>query len=215
MLATGLVLTSSAFATTPVVQGSEAETSAQSAPASGGQPAGSTASSPKVVKVAREVPRDRKVVRVRFRPWAKPSQRKVRQIIRIEAKRWGIDPGRLARRVACESGFRWNANGGSYYGLLQFAPSTFSRGLQSIRTRKVVIVKRHSRRVWEKRAVHMSNGEVRREKVRKVRQRVKKVYVGKLPRRPELMHGWAQLRIGAQAIRGISSVRSSEWGCPA
>jgi hypothetical protein len=209
-IAAGLVVTASVLAI-PGVSRSEAET----APASGGQPAASSTSSDEVVRTSRVVPARRKVVRIRFRPWARPSPAKVRKLIRLEAKRWGIPAGGLSRRVACESGFRWNPGGGPYYGLLQFAPSTFARGLRSIRTRKVVVVKRRTRRVWEKRIVHMSNGEVRREKVRKVRQRVKRVYVGKLPRRPAVTHGWAQIRIGAQAIRGISAVRSSEWGCPA
>jgi hypothetical protein len=167
------------------------------------------------VSTKRVVPPRRKVVRHRFQPWSRPSPRRVRQIIRIEARRWRIDPGRLARRVACESKFQWSANGGAYYGLLQFAPSTFSRGLSSIRTRRVVLVRKRVRKVREVTISRYSDGRVVRERGRPHRQRLLHVYAGRLPRRPELTHGWAQLRIGAQAIRGISAVSSSEWGCPA
>jgi hypothetical protein len=173
---------------------------------------GATAS---VVSTERVVPRRRKVVRHRFQPWRRPSPRKVRQIIRIEARRWRIDPSALARRVACESKFQWSANGGSYYGLLQFAPSTFSRGLSSIRSRRVVLVRKRVRKVREVTISRYSDGRVVRERGRRHRQLVAHVYAGRLPRRPELTHAWAQLRIGAQAIRGISAVSSSEWGCPA
>ena len=203
-------MTAGALAATPVVQGSEANTETTS----GGQTA-SSSSETRVVKTSTVRPARRKTVRVKFRPWARPSPSRVRKIIRIEAKRWGISRHGLSRRIACESNFRWNANGGAYHGLLQFAPSTFARGMRSIRSRRVVIVKRKRKRVWEKRIVHMANGEKRKEKVRKVRQRVKKVYVGKLPRNAAVTHGWAQVRIGAQAIAGKSAVRSSEWGCPA
>ena len=198
-------MTASALATTPVVQGSNAQT----------ETGGTTADNSEVVKTS-SVPVDRrKAVRVKFRPWAQPSPAKVRKIIRIEAKRYGINPSGLMRRVQCESNFRWNANGGSYFGLLQFSPSTFQRGVSSLTSRRVKIVKRSSRKVWETRIVTMASGERREENVRKVRQRIKRVYVGKLPRRPSLMHGWTQIRIGAAAIAGKSGVNSSEWGCSA
>lgn len=185
-----------------MVQGSEAETG------------GTAAEDSKVVKVS-TVPAERsKTQRVKFRPWATPSPARVKKIIRIESRRYRIDPNRLMRRVRCESNFRWNA-GGTYIGLLQFAPSTFQRGLRSIGSRRVKIVKKRTRKVWEKRVVHMASGEKREEKVRKVRQRVKRVYSGKIPRRPATTHGWAQIRIGAQAIAGKSAVSSSEWGCSA
>jgi hypothetical protein len=174
-----------------------------------------SSSEPRVVSVRRVVPPRRKVVRVRFRPWSRPSPRKVRQIIRIEARRWHIDPRRLARRVGCESEFRWYAGNGSYRGLLQFAPSTFSRGLRTIRSRRVAIVKTRVRTVRETQIVRYSDGRVERRRGRRHRQRVVRLYRGVLPRRPQLTHGWAQLRIGSQAIRGMSAVRSSEWGCPA
>ena len=180
-------------------------------PAAGG--GGATAAT--VVKTSRVAPPRRKVVRKRFSPWAKPSPRRVRQIIRWEARRWGISPSRLARRVACESGFRWYANGGSYYGLLQFAPSTFYRGMRSIKSRGVKIKRVRKRYVREVRVSHYSDGTVVRKKGRKRAQRVTYVYKGRFPRNPAVTHAWAQLRIGAQAIAGRSAVSSGEWGCPA
>lgn len=183
--------------------------------AGGTQPPGTAAGAPTVVKVERVAPPRRKVLRSRFRPWARPSPRKVREIIRLEARRSHIDPSRLARRVGCESHFQWSAGNGSYQGLLQFASSTFSRGLSSIKSRRVMLVRTHVHRVHETKIVHYSDGHVVRKRGRKHRQRVVHVYRGTLPRRPELTHAWTQLRIGSQSIRGVSAVNSSEWSCPA
>ena len=137
------------------------------------------------------------------------------QIIRIEARRWHIASSRLARRVQCESRFRWYAGNGAYQGLLQFSSSAFYRGLRTIASRRVKLVRKGSRRVHETKLVHYSDGHVERRRGRSFRQRVYRVYTGTIPRRPGLTHGWAQLRIGAQAIRGVSGVHSSEWSCPA
>ena len=160
-------------------------------------------------------PAKHRVVRRTFSPWARPSPRQVRRIIAIEARRWKIDGGRLARRIACESRFQWSAFSGTYHGLLQFAPSTFYRGLGSIRTRRVRLVRSDVRKVRGVHIVRYTDGRTERKPGPRRRQRVYTVYRGTLPRRPGVTHGWAQVRIGAQAIRGISSVRSSEWGCPA
>ena len=170
---------------------------------------------PAVVSTKRVVPKRRKVIRRRFTPSGKPSPGKVRRIIRIESRRWGIDPGRLSRRVACESRYQWSANGGAYYGLLQFAPSTFYRGVSSMRTRRVAFKRTSWRRVRGRTVTRYSDGRVVRDRHRPRRQRVVTIYRGTLPRRPGILHGWTQIRIGAQAIRGISGVSSSEWGCPA
>lgn len=178
-------------------------------------PETASASAAKVVKVKRIVPRRTKVRRVRFKPYARASKARVKRMIRIEAKRWKISPSRLSRRVACESGYRWWADGGPYHGLLQFAPSTFVRGMRSIRTRSVVIVRKRYRRVRETKVIRYSNGRVVRRKGRARRQKLVRISRGRLPRRPGVTHAWAQLRIGSQAIRGLSAVRSSEWGCPA
>lgn len=180
-------------------------------PADPAAPTGTAA----VVSTKRIVPRRRKVVRHRFTPAARPSPSLVRRIIRIEARRWHIDPSSLSRRVACESKYQWSANGGSYYGLLQFAPSTFYRGLSSIKTRRVVIVRERWRKLREIKITRYSDGREVRERGRRHRQKVVHVHAGTLPRRPGITHGWTQLRIGAQAIRGVSAVASSEWGCSA
>ena len=170
---------------------------------------------PAVVSTTHVAPKPKRVIRKSFRPWARPSPRAVRKIIRLEARRWRISPARLARRVACESGYRWSARGGPYFGLLQFAPSTFARGLRTIRTRRVKIVRETTRRVRGRSVTRYSDGRVVRKRGRLHRQRVVTVLRGTLPRRPGITHAWTQLRIGAQAIRGISGVRSSEWGCAA
>jgi hypothetical protein len=217
-LAASLVMTMTVLAAaTPVVSSGHAQSTggSETAPESSAAPSGSAASEPRVVKVERVRPARRKVVRRRFRPWGRPSPRRVRQIIRLEARRWHISAGRLARRVSCESEFRWSAGNGAYQGLLQFASGTFNRGLRTIRSRRVRFVRKGARRVYGKEVIHYSDGHVERKRDRRYRQRVVRVYSGTLPRRPGLTHGWAQLRIGAQAIRGISGVHSSEWGCPA
>lgn len=168
-----------------------------------------------VVRVERRTPPRRKVIRRSFKPWGKPTPRQTRMIIRAEARRWKINPARLARRVHCESTFKWYASNGQYQGLLQFAYSTFRRGMSTIRSRRVTLVRERVRRIHEARIVHYSDGTKKRKRGRPRRQRVTVVYTGTLPRRPSHAHGWSQLRIGAQAIRGISAVRSSEWACPA
>lgn len=167
-----------------------------------------------VVSTKRVVPRRRKVFRHRFRPWAEPTPRQVREIIKVEAKRWKIDGSRLARRINCESRFRWNATS-AYYGLLQFAPSTFHRGMSSIGTRRVVLRRERVRTVRSAKITRWSDGRRTKTRGRKRRQRVIHIYEGRIPRKPSIYHGWAQVRIGAQAIRGRSAVASREWGCPA
>jgi len=179
------------------------------------QPTSTEASAPHVVKVETRRPARRKVVRRRFRPWAKPSPSNVRKIIRIEGRRWHVSASGLARRVYCESKFQWSAGNGQYRGLLQFSPSTFSRGMGSIRTRTVKIVRKRVRRVREARVVHYSDGHVERRRGKRRRQVLVRVYRGRIPRRPSITHGWAQVRIGAQALRGVSAVSSSEWSCGA
>ena len=173
------------------------------------------APAPHVARVTVERPPRRRVIEHRFRPWNRATPRQVREIIRSEARRWRISPQGLMRRIGCESGFRWSAGNGPYRGLLQFHASTFYRGMSTIRDRRVRLVRERTRTVRATRVVRYSDGTVRRRRGRRVKQRVVHVYVGRIPRRPEITHTWAQVRIGAQAIRGRSAVRSSEWGCPA
>jgi hypothetical protein len=178
------------------------------------QPGGPTATA-SIVKVERVTPPRRKVVHVKFHPWGKPSAGQVREIVAAESRRYGIPAASLARRIACESRFRWYASNGTYFGLLQFAPSTFYRGIRTLRSRSVRLVRQKLRKVRGARITHFSDGRVERKRGRVRRQRLVIVYTGRLPRRPALTHGWTQVRIGAQAIRGISAVHSSEWGCSA
>jgi hypothetical protein len=71
------------------------------------------------------------------------------------------------------------------------------------------------RKVRGRTVTRYSDGRVVRERHRPKRQRVVTIVHGRLPRNPDILHAWTQIRIGAQAIRGISAVSSSEWGCPA
>lgn len=181
------------------------------ADAAGSQPTAQAS----VVKVERKIPPRRKVVHRKFKPWAKPSPRQARAIIRAEAARWRIAPSRLAARVACESRFHWWASNGQYQGLLQFSYGTFARGLRTIGDRKVRLTRQKLRTVRETRVTYYSDGHTERKPGKARRQRLVVIYTGMLPRNPAHSHGWSQLRIGAQAIRGISAVHSSEWSCPA
>ena len=168
-----------------------------------------------VVKVENKKAPLKKVVHRKFRPWAKPSPAKVREIINNEARRWGVSAAALSRRVACESHYHWWASNGQYQGVLQFASSTFYRGLRTIRTHRVKIVRTKSRKVNDRRVTHYSDGRRTSRRTTPRRQRLVVVYHGRIPRRPAMNNTFAQIRIGAQALRGISAVHSSEWSCGA
>ena len=168
-----------------------------------------------VVKVENKKAPRKKVVHHRFRPWAKPSPGQVREIINNEARRWHISAASLSRRIACESHYHWWATNGQYSGVLQFAPGTFYRGLSTIKTRKVKIVRSKSRRVHDRRVTHFSDGRKVSRRTTPRRQRLVVVYTGRIPRSPSVSNTFAQVRIGAQALRGISAVHSSEWSCGA
>ena len=170
----------------------------------------------RVVSVKHSSVPKRKVIRhTGFRPWSRPSKRQVHEIIRAEARRWRIDPAGSRDGSAVSRAFNWWAGNGSFRGLLQFHPGTFHRGLRTIRTRQVTLVRERVRRVHGARYVRYSDGTVKRRRGSLRRQRVVHVYQGRLSRRPGVTDAWTQLRIGAQAIRGISAVRSSEWSCGA
>jgi hypothetical protein len=168
-----------------------------------------------VVKVENRKAARTKVVHRKFRPWSKPSAGQVREIIRNEARRWRVSAAGLQRRVACESHYQWWASNGQYQGVLQFSPGTFYRGLSTIRTHKVKILRSKSRRVHDARVTHYSDGRKVSRRTTPRRQRLVVVYTGRLPRRPSMVNAFAQIRIGAQALRGISAVHSSEWSCGA
>jgi hypothetical protein len=176
-----------------------------------GEP-GATAS---VVRVDHVVPARTRVVHRGFRPWSHPTPGQVREIIRNEARRWRVPAASLTRRVACESHFHWWASNGQYQGVLQFSPNAFYRGLHTIRDRRIKIVREKTRRVHEARVTHYSDGHTTSRRTTPRRQRVIVVYTAKLPRTPSVSNTFAQVRIGAQALRGISAVNSSEWSCGA
>ena len=168
-----------------------------------------------VVKVENKKAARKKVLHRKFRPWAKPSPGQVREIIRNEARRWRVPAASLSRRIACESHYHWWATNGQYSGVLQFAPGTFYRGMSTIKTRKVKIVRSKTRRVHDRRVTHFSDGRKVSRRTTPRRQRLIVVYTGRIPRSPAVSNTFAQIRIGAQALRGISAVHSSEWSCGA
>lgn len=168
-----------------------------------------------VVRVdTRRAPRT-KVVHRKFKPWARPTPGQVREIIRNEARRWGISAASLSRRVSCESHYRWYASNGQFQGVLQFGPNAFYRGLRTIRSRQIKIVRTKTRTVHDARVTHYSDGSTKSRRTTPRRQRVTVVLTARLPRTPSMINAFAQIRIGAQAIRGISAVHSSEWSCGA
>jgi hypothetical protein len=198
---------------------------ATAGPASGDRSAGAVAApgptsgersaSAGIVAIERVVPARRKIVHHKFRPWSHPTTSQVQEIISSEARRWGVPAASLARRIACESHFHWWASNGQFQGVLQFSPGAFYRGLGTIRDRRVRIVRQKMRRVHEARVTHYSDGRMVRRRTTPRRQRLIVVYHGRLARTPSLSDSFTQIRIGAQAIRGISAVHSSEWSCSA
>jgi hypothetical protein len=168
-----------------------------------------------VVKVENWKAPRKKVVHRKFRPWAHPTPGQVREIIHTEARRWGIPAASLSRRVACESRYRWYATNGQYSGLLQFSANAFYRGMHTIKSRQIKLVRTKSRRVHDRRITQYSDGRKISRRTTPRRQRVIVVLKARLPRNPAISNPFAQIRIGAQAIRGISAVHSSEWSCGA
>ena len=168
-----------------------------------------------VVKVENKKAKRTKVVHRKFTPWAHPTPARVREIIRNEAARWGVSAAGLSNRVYCESKYQWWATNGQYVGVLQMCANAFYRGVSSIRSRNVTFVRWKTRRVNDRRITHYSDGRTKTRRTTPRRQRVKLVFHGRLPRRPSMSNAYTQIRIGAQALRGISAVRSSEWSCGA
>lgn len=167
--------------------------------------------------VEKIVKRPARVVRrfERFHVPSRPTPDEVRRIIGYEAAKWGVSVAALSRRVACESRYLWWASNGRYQGVLQFGPDAFYRGLASIRTRRVKVTEVRMRRMHSRVYRTWSDGHTTRSKGRTVRQRVITTRMAMLPRHPSITDAWIQIRIGAQALRGISAVRSSEWACAA
>lgn len=168
-----------------------------------------------VVRVAQYRAPKKKVVHRHFRPWRHPSPAQVQEIIRAEAQRWHIPASMLANRAWCESRYHWYASNGQYAGVLQFGWNAFARGLHTIRSYQFRIVRSTTRKVHDARVTYYSDGTKTRRRTTPRRQRIVVVYTGRISRHPALNNAFAQIRIGAQAIRGISAVRSSEWSCAA
>jgi hypothetical protein len=190
-----------------IAPGALAEVTSSSA-----QPTHPTAS---ITRVERVRPPRKVVIHRHFRPWARPTPGQVQEIIQSESRRWGIPAGMLMTRVACESHYHWWASNGQFQGVLQFGANAFYRGLSTIRTRAIRLVRWHSRLVHAARITHYSDGHKVRRRTTPLRQRVQVILKGRLPKHPSMVNPWAQIRIGAQAIRGISAVHSSEWSCAA
>lgn len=171
-------------------------------------------SPPSVVSSHTITPRLAHRVLVRFTPWAHPTPAQVYRIISVEAAGNAYVKQKLINRIRCESGFQWNNSYTGHLGLLQFLQETFDRGVSTLRSRRVVIPL--GRRLeWRHRVTftRYSDGRLVRSVGRRVR--VLRVYlgVGLLPKHPDIWHGWTQVRIGAEAIRGQSAVSDGEWSC--
>jgi hypothetical protein len=201
-----ILVTSAATAGVPIASAAGAAADDQTA---------NPQASASVVRVDSVKAPSRRVIRHSFRPWRHPSPRQVRLAIGAEARRWHIPAGSLSRRVACESRYHWWATNGQFVGVLQMGSNAFYRGLHSIRDRRIRLVVRRVRTVHDARIVHYSDGRIARKRGRRHRQTVVHIYRGRLPRHPGMTDTWTQLRIGAQALRGISAVHSSEWSCSA
>lgn len=146
---------------------------------------------------------------------AHPSVAQVQHAIVREASMWGVSAAGLSNRVFCESRYRWWATNGQYVGVLQFGANAFYRGLATIRTRKVQEIQVTMRRMHSRVYRSWSDGRLTRSRGRVVRQTVVTTRTALLPKRPSMLDVETQLRIGAQAMRGISAVHSSEWSCAA
>jgi hypothetical protein len=154
------------------------------------------------------------VKRSHFTPWVHPGPSGVRKVLAYEADRWGVSLAGLEHRVFCESGYQWWATNGQYEGIGQFASETFSRGMSSIGTRKVVLSTTTSRLKRSKVTRQWSDGTQTHFDGRLVRQRVRHVLVGWIPRDATRTHVWAQARIMARAIAGLGAVNGrTEWSC--
>jgi hypothetical protein len=168
-------------------------------------------SKPTLVHVVVHRPARHRVIVHRFTPPAHPSASYVFGVIApAEAARFGASLRVLSCRIRRESGGHWWAVNGQHQGVGQFAYSTLMRGLRTmphgvkLRLRRTVMRRTKVARIY-------SDGHVVRHTGRRIAQRQLVIMRGHLPRWPVQTHSWAQVRIMAQALRGISAVHSSEW----
>lgn len=188
---------------------------AGSDPATPVAPAVSAPAVPTVVKVEVRYPKRVVVKRTHFTPWGEPTPEQAHIIAAVEAARYGVSLSGLEERIKCESGWQWNNEYTGHYGLGQYLPDTFSRGLGTIGSRKVELRERSEHPALARRIATWSDGSRHSIATWKVRQFIIQIRVGMIPRDPPLEHGWAQVRIMAEALAGRSAVASSEWECHA
>lgn len=171
---------------------------------------GATGTIPIVNVSVNRPPRVHKKV-VKFRPWGKPTIKQVFKIINYEAQLWNTSASRISCRIDGESSYEWDNSNGKYLGLGQFADETFYRGMSSIGTRKVRIVRKRKVNLEEVTTTVYIDGS----KKKKVTDRYKGTRImvkkGTIPRNPERTHGWAQVRIMARSQAGLGRVNIGEW----
>lgn len=169
-----------------------------------------------VVSSTTSAPAVKRTIVKRFRPWAKPNRAQLKKIVRWEARKWGVSAAGMTRRINCESSGSWSLGPPSGpAGVLQFFPETFRRGMSSIGTRRIRIVTNKTKRFQEREITRYSDGTQKVRVTRTFRGQRRYVLEGTLPRRPSLYHAWAQVRIGARAMKGLGAVRNAEWTCGA
>ena len=152
-------------------------------------------------------------IKRKFKPWNKPNTAKVFTIAKEESRKWGANYQHLLRRIECESTYRWDEVYAGHYGLGQFLPSTFQRGVGSIGTRKVVLKRKAKRIVYSYKLYVYSDGTTKKIRLTPHKQKVYIENVGRIPKNPEITHGWAQIRIMARAMVGKGNVSDGEWQC--
>lgn len=156
-------------------------------------------------KVTRPVERRSRTIRG-WRPWSQPTYEQVVLIANHEAGLWGVN---VMNRILCESGGRWDASNGQYLGLLQYGPIWYSMWPGTPRRVDFTQVRRPRKPVL--RWTRWSDGRWTSKVIRKVRVTRKVRRVGRLPRNPSQLHGWAAIRNGTRAASGHGPTTS--WAC--
>lgn len=169
-----------------------------------------TPSKPYVVRKVVHRPKAHKTIVKRFTPWGTPTSAQAHAIASAEASRFGCSLATLSYRIGHESGWYWNASNGQYRGILQYAYSTFTRGLSTM-PRGVRLVSRSTRTRRSQVVRVYSDGHVTRGRGARRSVHVLRILKGTMPRWPAHTHAWAQIRIGCQALAGQSAVHASEW----
>lgn len=163
----------------------------------------------------REVARPAKVVTEerRLDVPAQASIAGVKRIIDLESAKWGASAPALHNRVDCESDFIWYKTNGQYAGVGQFAVETFSRGMGSIGTRRVIEKTERWRKKRTRIIFRHPDGTRTVTYGRWNRQKVVTTWKGWIPKSPPRTHTYAQIRIMARSMVGLGRVNDSEWEC--